>query len=71
MDDRTELEARIERTRDALTDKAHQLEERVAAVRERVAHAVDVPGLYREKPWRFVGAALVAGLLTGWWSAPA
>lgn len=80
MDEREALQADIDRTRDALVDKAHQLEERVVErvveakervveAKERVSDVLDVRTQYRSQPWRFVLSALAAGVLTAWWSA--
>jgi hypothetical protein len=41
-DNRDVLQAEIERTRDALSEKVHQLENRVLETKDRVVHAVDV-----------------------------
>ena len=80
MDHRDALQAEIERTRDALADKAHLLEERVVEsvveakervveAKERVVDVLDVRSQYRSQPWRFVLTALAAGVLTACWSA--
>lgn len=65
MNERTELRASIERTQEALAEKAQLLEARVSHARQRVVHALDVRGQYRARPWPFVLGALLAGLATG------
>jgi hypothetical protein len=67
-DNRDVLQAEIERNRDALSEKVHQLENRVLETKDRVVHAVDVRSRYRRQPWRFVLAALTAGVVTACWS---
>jgi ElaB/YqjD/DUF883 family membrane-anchored ribosome-binding protein len=72
MDEREQLQASIERTQEALAQKAHLLEQRVVDVKEHVAHALDVRGQYHERPWPFVITAMVTGVVTGaWWSSGA
>lgn len=63
-DERAELRASIERTQEALVDKAHRIEQRVVGAKERVVHALDVRSQYREHPWPFLATALAAGLMT-------
>ena len=68
-DERAELQASIERTQEALAEKAQQLERRVAEAKDRVVHTLDVRSQYQENPWPFLVTALVAGFLTSLRSA--
>ena len=66
--DRLQAEAEIERTTEALLDKAHQLEQRVHDAKDRVERMVDPREQVRDRPWRAVGVAFTLGFIVGWWS---
>ncbi|HMI90717.1 MAG TPA: hypothetical protein VK509_05105 [Polyangiales bacterium] len=79
ISEREHAQQEIERTTDALLDKAHELEHRVADTKDRieqrvsdakdrVERMVDPIEQVRDRPWRAVGAAVVLGFVIGWWS---
>jgi ElaB/YqjD/DUF883 family membrane-anchored ribosome-binding protein len=79
INERQRAEIEIERTTDALLDKAHELEHRVTETKERIEQRVsdakenfermvDPIEQVRDRPWRAVGAAVVLGFVVGWWS---
>ncbi len=65
MDRREDLEARLERSRQALTRRARELEQRADAVKGRVERAVDVKRYAQEQPLATLGAAVGVGALLG------
>lgn len=77
--ERRATEIEIERTTEALIDKAHQLEQRVVETKERleervvrtkekIEHMVDPREQVRDHPWGAIGVAVALGFLVGWWS---
>jgi ElaB/YqjD/DUF883 family membrane-anchored ribosome-binding protein len=79
MNERERTEREIERTTDALLEKAHELEHRVVDTKERIEQRVvdtkariermvDPIEQVRDRPWRAVGAVFVLGFVVGWWS---
>ena len=65
MESRESVVAEIERTKQALSHKAHMLEHRASETKHRIEQKFDIRYQMVVHPWQCIGAAFAVGMLLG------